>query len=171
MHLFLTGEKRVGKSTLLGEILKAFPGSLGGFRTVRLNTFLPGQYSVHLFHPQDAQNPTAENLLFVCEQKTPDTLSRFEVLGCRALDQSKGAELLLMDELGPHEWEAAAFQRAVWSAIEADTPILGVLQKAPVPFLEAISRHPKVALLEVTEENRDTLAQRIPEFLNILTKR
>ncbi len=171
MHVFLTGAKRVGKSTLLNSILAAFPGRVGGFRTVRLNRFYPGQYTVHLFMPNDSQEPTNENLLFVCGKKTPDTAERFVRLGCQALNQGEDADLLLMDELGPHETEALAFQEAVWSAVEGNIPILGVLQRADSAFLEKIARYPNVYLLEVTEENRDELAQHIPEYIDILTKR
>ncbi len=171
MHIFITGAKRIGKSTLLNAILSAYSGRVGGFRTVRCNTFLPGQYTVHLFHPDEAQEPTQENLLFVCGRKATDTAQRFEQLGCQVLRQSIDADLLLMDELGPNEAEAEGFQRTVWAAVEGNTPILGVLQKADSPLLEKIARHPNVHLLEVTEDNRDDLSQRLPKWINILTKR
>ncbi len=171
MHIFLTGAKRIGKSTLLNEILAAFTGQLGGFRTVRVNTYLPDQYTVHLIQPNGCQKATEENLLFVCGKSNADTALRFQLLGCRALKESADADLLVMDELGPHEAEASAFQNAVWSAVEGDVPILGVLQKADSDLLKKIAKHPKVLLLEVTEENRNDLAKQIPEWIKILRKR
>ncbi len=171
MHVFLTGPKQVGKSTLLNAILASFSGKLGGFRTVRLHSYLPGHYTVHLFSPHEEPKPTEENLLFVCGKPGADTIDRFERLGCAALRSSVEADLLLMDELGPHETEAAGFQEAVWNAVEGEIPVLGVLQEADSAFLKKIARHPNVFLLHVTEENRDALAERIPEYRNILRKR
>ncbi len=171
MHIFITGSKRVGKSTLLNAILAEYSGKLGGFRTVRLNTCLPGQYTVHLFHPDGLQEATQENLLFVCGRKGTDTAQRFERLGCQALLRSIDADLLLMDELGPNEAGAEGFQKAVWAAVEGNIPILGVLQKADSTFLARIAQHPNVHLLEVTEDNRDEFSRRIPEWIHILTKR
>lgn len=171
MHLFFTGEKRVGKSTLLNATASYLSGKLGGFRTVRLNTYLPGQYTVHLFAINGSQEPSEENLLFLCGQRTQEVGKRFEHLGCQALAQSTDADYLIMDELGPHEVQAAAFQQAVWAALEGETSILGVLQEADGTFLEKIARHPKVTLVRVTKENRDSLAMHIPEFIQILMKR
>ncbi len=171
MHIFITGAKGVGKSTLLNAIAQAHCGTVGGFRTVRKDTFLPGQYTVHLFRPGQMQEPTRENLLFVCRAKAPDTAERFDQLGCQALRQSADADLLLMDELGPNEAGAEGFQRAVWAAVEGNTPVLGVLQKADAPFLEKIARHPRVHLLELTEDNREAISRRIPEWIDILGKR
>ncbi len=168
MHIFITGPKRVGKSTLLNKILAAWPGSIGGFRTVRLDSFLPGQYTVHLLRPGESQAPQEGNLLFVCGQRGQDIAARFEALGCLALAESAGADLLLMDELGPHELEAAGFQRAVWQAVEGETPILGVLQQADAPFLDSLARHPRVQLVHVSLENRDDLARNIPEYIQKL---
>lgn len=168
MHIFLTGAKGVGKSTLLNAIAEGFPGAVGGFRTVRLNTYLPGQYSVHLLAVGKAQQPGAENLLFLCGRAGRDMASRFEDLGCRALRESSGAGLLVMDELGPHEEKALRFQQAVWKALDGALPVLGVLQQADSPFLKQIARHPKVWVIPITEENRAQWTARVPALVQVL---
>ncbi len=170
MHLFLTGVKRVGKSTLLNAVLARFSGTVAGFRTLRVNTWLPGQYTVHLLPAAGNTEPGPENLLFVCGRPDGDTVRRFDALGCEALEAGKHTDLLVMDELGPHEAAAAGFQAAVREALAGRTPILGVLQQAREPFLKEIAEHPNVKLVCVTEENRDELYVRIPEFLAIVQK-
>lgn len=45
-HIFLTGQKQVGKSTLLKKVLKQFHGEVGGFFTLRTDSFLKTAYSV-----------------------------------------------------------------------------------------------------------------------------
>ncbi len=168
MHVFLTGSKGVGKSTLLNGILAYYPGCCGGFRTVRLNTWYSGTYSVHMFSLQGSQRPSQENLLFFCGRWDGDAAERFETLGCRILEENRDTQLLVMDELGPHETKAAGFQAAVHRALEQDRPILGVLQQADDPFLQEVACHPRVHLITVTPENRENWHDKIPEILHIL---
>lgn len=156
-HLFLTGEKHIGKSTIINKLLADSHLMLGGFRTVRTDSVLRDRFSVHMLRPGEC--PTKENLLFVCGVPSADTVARFDTLCCAALAQSSGAELLLMDELGPNEAKALHFQQAVLSALDGDIPILGVLQRADSPFLKQIAAHEAVTVVEVTLENRDALPQ------------
>ena len=94
-HLFLTGEKGVGKSTLVRHLLAGHTPC--GFRTVRV-TGVMDRPSVHLL-PAVGGEATADNLLFYCGEYDP---SRFDTLGTAALAQRRG-DVLLMDELGPAE--------------------------------------------------------------------
>lgn len=147
-HLFLTGAKGVGKSTLIRGLLAAETGRVDGFFTVKRQEY------VYLLRAA-GETPAPENRLFRCGQAGDPAL--FDALGCAALTVSEGCALLVMDELGPHEAAALRFQAAVFRALEGDTPIIGVLQQADSPFLRQIAAHPRVSVLEVTTENRDDL--------------
>lgn len=158
-HLFLTGSKHIGKSTVIDKMLAMRPCTTGGFRTVRTDTVFPPRFSVHMLRP--GERPAADNLLFICRAPSEDTVARFDALGCAAL--CAPARLLLMDELGPTEAEAFAFQRAVLAALEGNIPVLGVLQQADSPFLQRIAARDDVTVAEVTRENRDRLPQLLLE--------
>ena len=162
-HLFLTGEKQVGKSTLLWK-LAGMAGSTAGFRTVRTNEFLGDRFSVHMLAAGKADQPGEENLLFVCRSESPEKDGRFDALGCALLADTAGAALIVMDELGPNEHGAKAFQRAVLDTLDGSVPVLGVLQRAESAFLASVAAHPDVDVVEVTRENRD-------ELLSMLAKR
>lgn len=154
-HIFLTGAKGIGKSTLLKKILP--DGKIGGFFTVKTNTVFPCP-SVHLLQPGEI--PTAENVLFLCgERHDPAVAQRFNHLGCAALAEI--APVLVMDELGPAEQNAIAFQQAVLQALDGTVPIYGVLQYAKTPFLQAIAQHPNVQVITVTADNRNQLAEKL----------
>ena len=73
-HLFLTGDKGVGKSTLARCLLAGHTPC--GFRTVRVTGVLDPP-SVHLL-PAVGGVPSAENLLFYCGAYSCD---RFDTLG------------------------------------------------------------------------------------------
>lgn len=161
-HVFLTGDKGVGKSTLIRRLLEQEKRSLGGFFTVRMDKVYGGQYSVHLIRAGGEDTPSEENLLFFCG--IPDKINkkeRFNTLGCSALKNAAVAELIIMDELGPNEGNAIEFCSAVMKVLDGDVPVLGVLQKADSPFLKAVADHPKVQVIEVTKENREELFRKL----------
>ena len=149
-HLFLTGPKDVGKSTLIRGLLAEERGPLGGFFTVK------HEGGVYLLPAAQERAFTPENFLFRCGHGGDP--ARFDALGYAALADTAGCCLLVMDELGPHEAEAALFQAAVFRALNGDIPIIGVLQQAECEFLDRIAHHPQVTVLTVSVENRDALA-------------
>lgn len=155
-HLFLTGQKRVGKSTLLHTLLADAGGPVSGFYTVRSVEIFQGRPSVHMLCAATGREPTEENLLFLCGIHDPHAPERFDRLGTAAL--AVPGRLIVMDELGPHEARADVFCRRVMELLDGDVPVLGVLQQSDSPFLQAVARHPRVEVVEVTEENRDALA-------------
>ena len=149
-HLFLTGPKNMGKSTLIRGLLAAEEGPLGGFFTVK------HEGGIYLLPAAGERAFTPENFLFRCGHGGDP--ARFDDLGCAALADTAGCRLLVMDELGPHEAEARQFQAAVFRALDGERPIIGVLQQAESEFLDRIAHHPWVTVLAVSGENRDALA-------------
>jgi len=162
-HVFLTGEKQVGKSTLVRRLTALSGGRVSGFKTVRAGGVLPGRFTVHMLRAGAEDAPSEENLLFVCRCESPEKDRRFDALGCALLADTAGAALIVMDELGPNERNAKAFQRAVLDTLDGDTPVLGVLQKADSAFLRAIAGREDVRIFEVTPRNRETLYEVLAE--------
>lgn len=147
----------MGKSTLLRRLLEGAPCSVGGFYTVKTAEVF-GVPSIHLLPAGKTARPNEENLLFVCgTEPTQKDAERFARLGCAALENCGESELLVMDELGPREATAEAFQSAVFSVLDGERPVLGVLQKADSVFLSRVAEHPAVEVIAVTKENRDAL--------------
>lgn len=154
-HLFFTGEKGVGKSTIVKKSMERFERVVGGFLTVKSEKVFPGKSSLHLLSLRYPLIPSAENFLTFCGEQNEETAARFDRLGCAALSDIRGAGLLVMDELGPHETEALLFRKAVLGSLDGSVPVLGVLQKADSPFLSEIRSRPDVEVMEVTHGNRD----------------
>lgn len=85
MHLFVTGEKRVGKSTLLAKLLCGLEGG-AGFCTVVLRGGVPPRRSVHLLDATRKEVPCQRNRLFFCGEGMDEAVvERFCRLGCAAL--------------------------------------------------------------------------------------
>ena len=141
-HLFLTGEKGIGKSTLLQKLLVGRRAC--GFRTVKAVEVYLGRTSLHLLRLDRQERPTEENFLCFCPPVPGGkTAEAFDRLGCEAL--------------APEEAGAEAFRTAILQALEGDIPILGVLQKADTELFHLVAEHPRVRLVEVRKENRDLL--------------
>lgn len=161
--LFLTGPCGVGKSTVIDKVLAAYPGPVCGFRT--------------WFGPDRAE---PEHCLYLSDAGKQFALpaARYEsgavaevILGCfngygRSLLEGAGAAgLIVMDELGRLEGMADAFQAAVLRALDGPAPVLGVIRFDAHGWLDEIRAHPAVALLQVSEENRDDLPRQILDSL------
>ena len=102
--------------------------------------------------------PCTEHLFFTGHKGVgKSTLVRTAIEGKRAGGFFTRRVEGVLDELGPHEEQAAAFRQAVLRALEGDVPVVGVLQQAESAFLRQVASHPNVRVVTVTEENRDAL--------------
>ncbi|MDF2938967.1 MAG: hypothetical protein K0Q90_4340 [Paenibacillaceae bacterium] len=164
MHVFLTGEIQIGKSTVIHKVVESLnirPGGfVTGFRRLRTDPnrrlCLNPAWEEPSYDEAHAVARFGEGL-----PPRPDSIA-FDQLGCGYLAACRPwAQLLLMDELGPLERAAVHFQKAVLQALDGSIPILGVLKKAGHPWMDDIIRHPSVTVIQVTEANRDHLPEQL----------
>lgn len=154
-HLFLTGRKQVGKSTVLRKLLKNHPETPAGFRTLRIPN--AEGCSVHMFAPGETEFTEANRVFYRHKGVLYLNIEDFDRIGCDLLAQSRGAGLILMDELGPTEVNAQKFRGAVWETLNEAAHVYGVLQKAESEFLDQVASREDVMVVTVMEENRDHL--------------
>ena len=156
-HIFLTGEKQVGKSTAVQRFLRLWPGRADGFLTV--SELREGGRTLYVSSPDGRRRSLAARM----SRGGPRVLSRpeaFEELGVSLLEESGGPETItLMDEIGFLEASLPRFPAAVLARLDRPEPVLGVLRLDDNPLLRAVAEHPSVTVLTVTEENRDGLPE------------
>ena len=159
-HLFLTGDKQVGKSTLLRRLIEARKLDCAGFETRAF--FLNGERRGFTLHGR-IEMPPYRNDCICCarieEKRAVPVLPVFEENGVLILKRSLAspAPFLLMDELGRLEREASGFIAQVEACLDADKRVLGVLQKCNSAHVARIAQREDVTVLTVTPENRDEL--------------
>ena len=108
-HLFLTGERQVGKSTLLNNWLSHIEVTMSGFYT-RKHMSEDGHLYVHMLAAGNSDRPTNDNILFDCRNRDLTTAAaRFNQLGCPLLRPASDIQLIMMDEIGIMEEKAALF--------------------------------------------------------------
>ena len=161
-HLFLTGDKQVGKSTLLRRLIEARHLDCSGFETQAF--FLNGERRGFTLHGR-VDMPPYRNDCICCarieEKRAVPVLPVFEENGVLILKRSLAspALFLLMDELGRLEREASGFIAQVEACLDADKRVLGVLQKCNSAHVARIAQRADVTVLTVTPENRDELLE------------
>jgi len=169
-HLFLTGDIQIGKSTLLRRVLDALgPVRLGGFRTVTAADIPGAVGSVYLVPAAQARpgfSPDCRVAIRWGPGRGAECFPEvFDRRGTELLADAAQAQLIVMDEIGFLEASAPRFSARVSALLDGETPILGVVRKqGETPLQQYIRSHPRVRLVEVTEENRDELAETLPLF-------
>lgn len=159
-HIVLWGQRGVGKSTLARRLLEHWTGPVCGFVTRSSLPDADGFRSIYL-HTADDPTPVEHTRNRVGRtNRMEHTMwpEVFDRLGVELLRAQPGS-LILMDELGFLEQDAAVFRREVLRCLDGSIPVLAVIKhKTHIPFLQEIRNHPRVQLYQVTEENRDDLS-------------
>ena len=161
-HIFLTGARQVGKSTILRALMQRRGLDCAGFET---RPFYIGDERRGFTLHGRVDMPPYENDCIVCvrvgERRSVPVLPVFEENGVDILKRSLESESpwLLMDELGRLEREAARFCAQVLACLDSGKRVLGVLQACDAPLVCAVRARADVSVMEVTPENREELLE------------
>ena len=170
MHIFLTGEIQVGKSTLINRWLAVHPElGTGGFRTLAGPTAEDGSDSVHIVPAADDPAFTEENRVLLRNRRLAQRVRHrfphtFNTVGVSLLTGTRDCDVILMDEIGIQEDDAEQFQQAVLDCLDGDVPVLGVVRSLPGILTDAVRSHPKVRVVEVTPDNRSQVFDLLMEW-------
>ena len=163
-HIFLTGARQVGKSTILRGLMKQRGLDCAGFETQPF--YIGDERRGFTLHGR-VDMPPYENDCIVCvrvgERRSVPVLPVFEENGVDILKRSLESESpwLLMDELGRLEREAARFCAQVLACLDSGKRVLGVLQACDAPLVCAVRAREDVSVIEVTPENREEVLDRL----------
>ena len=164
MHVLLTGQVQVGKTTALTRFLEKFGVTADGYRTYwrDCDILLIAPYGL----PDGAivAATTKEN-----GQRSP-VLEAFDVFGAELVENSGKKDIIVFDELGRLETGAVHFTSAVLKKFDGNIPILGVIKPEHNSFLDSIRSKPNVKVIEVTTANRDSVPDLIAEYLDVKSR-
>ena len=166
-HIFLTGEKRVGKSTLVSAVLSASGLKYSGLRSI--SVFDENNNRSVFIVPAFKANKETSALVGVCSNRhiTERYPQVFDDVGCRLLDSDENSKLIVIDEIGNMERDAKRYSDRILALLDrTDIHVFGVLQKmADSDLAMAIREHPNIRMIEVNESNREELIPVVLEFL------
>ena len=159
-HIFLTGDKQVGKSTIIRKFLQQSGMSADGFMTY-WEAESSENRSLYLSAYGADLKPAERYLVTKSTGKgfniNDDMINVFNTYGSQILKDSGKCDLLIMDELGFMESKAFDFQQNVMRFISGDAPVFGVIKPVQTEFLNSIRLNPNVEVKDVTPENRDAV--------------
>jgi nucleoside-triphosphatase len=166
--ILLTGRPRVGKTTIIKEVVKRLPGRAGGFYTEEIKE--RGQRQGFRIVTLDGQ----EGILAHVNVRSRYRVSRYGVdvadlerVGVTAIQQAiVVSDYVVIDEIGKMELFSAAFKEAVLVAVESDKLVLGTIMLRSHPWADAVKSHPQVKLVKITEANRDAAVQLVLDSLS-----
>lgn len=165
--MFFTGERGVGKSTLLNRLLAKRQLTIDGFRTLPFvhpgggkGFYLAANEEVPLANPGPDRIIARRAADGRIEERFPHV---FDTVGVRILSRclNNPPDLIVMDELGFLENQALQFQHWVFRCLEAPVSVLGVIKPRSTPFLDRIRQRQDVTVCPVTVANREQLYRQL----------
>ena len=155
MHVLITGEIGAGKSTAMKRTLALLPGvCVRGLQTHYVEPRGTMERTLYLRAWGEAGN--GHFLTCLPETDREACTAVFDAQGTALLEQAvQQAQLIVIDEIGRLERDAARYCEALSACLDGDVPVLAVIRKHKAPWADGLRAHPKATLIEVTQDNRD----------------
>lgn len=160
MHIFLTGEIQVGKTTVITKTLAQLNINYGGFITYFGSDRASEDRLLYMSSAQEPHSFNVENGV-VCfkEGCLPEVFTeKFNTMGVELIRSARvNSKLMIMDECGSFEEDAFKFQKEIIKTLDGNKPVFGVMKLASGGWTDLLRNHNNVRLITVTRENRDDL--------------
>jgi len=164
--ILLTGRPRVGKTTIIKDVVGRLPGQAGGFYTEEIRE--RGQRQGFKIVTPDGQEGILAHVSIKSRMRVSKygvNLADLESIGVAAIREAVAhKDYVVIDEIGKMELFSQAFKDAVWEAVHSDKPVLGTITLRPHPWADSVKALPQVTIIEVTEANRDEIARQISDL-------
>lgn len=148
MKFFLTGEKGVGKSTCINEMIKECMISVSGFQTLPFyeNGSRKGFYMHALLEREN------NDMMFSIQHETYNEVIEnvFNTFGVSVLKESMNRKdtYLILDEIGHLEQNEKQYLEYLENCIQIFDNIIGVLKKCEIQYIKDIKAREDVIILD-----------------------
>lgn len=158
-RVIITGERGVGKSTLVNHLLTYIAQPIAGFRTVPI--YEQGIKRGYAFQPWQEE---AIKFIHLDQDGRVDQidLEPFESIGCTVLCSAlKSGNFIVMDELGLFEQEATDFCRLVKAILRQPRDFLVVIQQRALDFWLSDVDLKSIIVYTLTRDNRNHIYEQL----------
>ncbi len=163
-NIFLTGKKYAGKSTLIQSVLDKLDLSVGGYATERIIKDNKRIYTAKSLYDNSESYLLAN--VDATDYSRKVFMDSFEVGIVSILEKSlKNRDIIVLDELGFFEEDSEIFKRKIYKLLDSDKIILGIIKDYDCEFLNNIRKRDDILLIEVTQENRDEVLDRLIQIV------
>jgi nucleoside-triphosphatase len=157
--ILLIGQRRSGRSSMIRALLRDVEAPVFGYETVTMGTRADGYHEIYLYpYGQRQREKREENHVGDCNTRERILYPQvFDTLGTSCLTGG-GDGILVMDEIGFMESDAAVFCRTILDCLDGPLPVLAAVRTGiETPFLRRVTRHPKVRCVEMEPDRFDEI--------------
>jgi len=167
--ILLAGRPGVGKTTVIKQVVDMLGGKAGGFYTEEIRQ--AGRRLGFKIITLEGE----EGVLAHVDIKGAARVSKYgvnvkdlEEVGAAALRRAiEERRYVVIDEIGKMELYSQEFRRAVVEALESEKVVLGTVMAGRHPWVDTLKARPQVTVLTVTQGNREGMARRILDMLQV----
>lgn len=162
----VAGEPRVGKTTLIRQVVSTMRMRAGGFYTEDLRASGNREgFRIVTLEGDIALLASAGHPGPVHVSKYGLSLEEFERVGVAAVRGAmERGHVVVVDEIGRMQLFSRTFRQLILEAIKSGHPVLGTVMTGRNPYADRIRQHRNVEVLTLTPENRQ-------EVLGLLRER
>ncbi len=166
-NILLTGTPRIGKTTIIHKIINKSSKECAGFYTeeIRQKNRRVG-FSLTTLDKKNCilSHKNVESRYRVGKYRV--NLDCIEKIGVAAIKEGiKKRKIIIIDEIGKMELFSREFRDIVIKALDSNSRVVGTILFSSHSFCDKIKKRDDVEIIEVTEENRNTLPDVIIERL------
>ncbi len=162
--IFFTGEKGIGKSTLLKKIIKNVDCSIGGF--IQEKEFTEETKNFKVISLYNLEDSYSVGIYDIKKDVLYTDTNIFNVISEEILLKSLcNRELIVLDELGFMEESVPLFKDTIFKILNSDKPVIGVLKECNGNFVQEIAKRQDVQVIRIDENNRDFMEDKILHIL------
>lgn len=175
MHIIITGQKQVGKSTLVRKITEDLLKADNRIKICGLETKKEierkdndGNTPVYIYEIGKPHIQSDLNLAGLVSGTKGRTVIHTDVFDRYAVVLESAAEhgnLIVIDEIGFMESKSEMFCKAILKLLDGNVPVIAAVRNQDTPFLNLVRNHSKCKCFYITEENRDDVGEKIKKAL------
>lgn len=171
-NLFITGNPRVGKTTLIKEICLPYREKIGGFYT---EEFRQGDERWGFL----LKTFSGEEIIFAQKRMSGDyrkgqaklgkygiDLAGLEKVGVKAMDEGlEKKDVIVIDEIGQMEIFSDKFREVLVKCLNSEKKVLATIRLHSQPFTDEIKKFANTEILTLDKENYPEVKRKAREWL------
>lgn len=166
--ILLTGEPRVGKTTVIQEIIKFLDCEYSGFYTqeIREGNERKG-FKLISFEGTEKILAHVDIKGFPRVSKYGIDLEALDSVVSDSLEKAiqKKKSVFVIDEIGAMEIFSKKFCAVISELLNGNFVVIGTIIKRSFPFTDKIKSMPNVTVIEVFRDNQEAVIQEVLEYL------
>ncbi len=164
MNILLTGNPRVGKTTIIKKVVRDLK-DVGGFYTEEIRDGYRKGFRIITLDGK-------EGILARMDIKSRHRVGKYGVniedlenIAVKSVEKCLDRDIIVIDEIGKMELFSEKFRNTLEKALDTGK-VLGTIMKKSNYFADKVKNRKDVKVLLVEESNRDMLVEEIKEILN-----